>query len=98
MLELSRSYEARTSTPLDSTAVFQAHRRVMSEHTETLDEPKTPMWLPALGAALFLIVGIWWAMRPSDAPAPSAEPAASASAGAPATATAAAVRPAVPGH
>ena len=72
----------------------------MSEHTETLDEPKTPMWLPALGAALFLIVGIWWAMRPADAPtgAPSAEPAAAASAAPTATATAAAARPAIPGH
>jgi hypothetical protein len=32
------------------------------------DEPRTPMWLPALGAALFLLVGIWWATRPSAAP------------------------------
>ncbi|MFO0670846.1 MAG: hypothetical protein U0235_14650 [Polyangiaceae bacterium] len=31
------------------------------------DEPKTPMWLPALGVALFLIVGIWFATRPGDA-------------------------------
>jgi hypothetical protein len=29
-------------------------------------EPKTPMWLPAVGAALFLAVGLYWVMRPSD--------------------------------
>lgn len=34
------------------------------------DEPKTPMWLPALGAALFVAVGIWWATRPEEKPAP----------------------------
>ena len=31
------------------------------------DEPKTPMWLPALGAALFLSVGLAWAVSPSTA-------------------------------
>lgn len=30
-------------------------------HAKHLPEPKTPMWLPALGATLFLIAGIWWA-------------------------------------
>src|ERR1700691_5890754 len=50
------------------------------------DEPKSPMWLPALGAALFLGVGIWWAVTPSSQPPPAAEP--------PAEATAAAVPPA----
>jgi hypothetical protein len=30
------------------------------------DEPKTPMWLPALGAALLLLLGIWWAIRAGD--------------------------------
>src|SRR4051812_34003145 len=34
-------------------------------------EPNTPMWLPALGAALFLLVGLWWATRP-EPPAPIA--------------------------
>jgi hypothetical protein len=29
-----------------------------------LDEPKTPMWLPAVGALLFLAAGIWWVTRP----------------------------------
>jgi hypothetical protein len=37
------------------------------------DEPKTPMWLPALGAALFLIAGIVWATRPPPPPPASAE-------------------------
>ena len=45
-----------------------------------LDEPKTPMWLPALGAALFLIVGIWWATRPSPPPPPQTADAADAGA------------------
>lgn len=49
------------------------------------DEPKTPMWLPALGVALFLIVGIWFATRPAEASADDAkkgeaEPAPTASA------------------
>ncbi len=65
----------------------------MSEHSTPLDEPKTPMWLPALGAALFALAGIWWATRPSDPPPAAAAAAPSASV----TATAQA-RPAVPGH
>ncbi len=28
-------------------------------------EPKTPMWLPALGAVLFLTAGLLWALSPS---------------------------------
>jgi hypothetical protein len=48
------------------------------------DEPKTPMWLPALGATLFVSAGLWWAVTPGD-PLPGADqPVASASA--PATA------------
>ncbi len=43
------------------------------------DEPRSPMWLPALGGALFLAVGLWWAVTPS-APPPAPEAAASASA------------------
>lgn len=31
----------------------------------TLSEPKTPMWLPALGAFLFLVVGLIWGLLPS---------------------------------
>ena len=39
--------------------------------TSPTEEPKTPMWLPALGGALFLVVGIWWATRPVDKPPPA---------------------------
>jgi hypothetical protein len=56
-------------------------------------EPQTPMWLPALGAALFVAVGLWWAVTPS-APPISADTAASASAPAPSVAITAA--PAAP--
>lgn len=63
------------------------------------EEPQTPMWLPAVGAALFVGVALWWAVTPSAAPSTPAEPPASASA---ATAAAApnpqaqAVRPTQP--
>jgi hypothetical protein len=43
------------------------------------DEPKSPLWLPALGAALFVGAGLWWAVTPSAAaiaPEPSASGAA----------------------
>ncbi|HEY2515739.1 MAG TPA: hypothetical protein VGI39_32945 [Polyangiaceae bacterium] len=29
-------------------------------HPPAPAEPKTPMWLPALGAFLFFAVGVWW--------------------------------------
>jgi hypothetical protein len=54
-------------------------------------EPKTPMWLPAVGAALFLTVGLVWGLSgPSKdategggaAPTASAAPAAAPDAGA----------------
>lgn len=63
------------------------------------DEPKSPLWLPALGAALFLVAGIWWfafgtpepkATSPDDA----ASAAASASAAPSASASAAPAQPA----
>lgn len=39
------------------------------------------MWLPALGAALFLGAGLWWAVTPAaPTPAPEAAPVASAAA------------------
>jgi hypothetical protein len=31
-------------------------------------EPNTPMWLPALGALLFALAGVWWATRPVPPP------------------------------
>ncbi|HEY3819039.1 MAG TPA: hypothetical protein VGL81_17840 [Polyangiaceae bacterium] len=48
-------------------------------------EPQTPMWLPALGAALFVAVALWWAVSPSAPPVTGDEttPAASVSAVAP---------------
>lgn len=52
----------------------------MADHHAVLpEEPKTPMWLPALGGALFLLVGIWWATR-SEPPVTAPPPAASATA------------------
>lgn len=51
------------------------------------DEPRTPMWLPALGAAIFVGAALWWAVTPSSA-APPAEGAASASGSAAAAAAA----------
>jgi hypothetical protein len=48
----------------------------------TDDEPKSPMWLPALGAALFVSVGLWWAVTPAPPPPADADQAASASAAA----------------
>jgi hypothetical protein len=40
------------------------------------DEPRTPLWLTAVGVALFLSAGLWWAVRP----APSAPPVAAVAA------------------
>jgi Spy/CpxP family protein refolding chaperone len=57
------------------------------------DEPKTPMWLPALGAALFVGVALWWAVTPSAPPIvadAAASAVASASAAAPVAVAAAA--------
>ena len=34
-------------------------------HAHHPPEPNTPMWLPALGATLFLLAGIWWAWTTS---------------------------------
>jgi hypothetical protein len=36
------------------------------------DEPKTPLWLPALGLAFFVALAVVWATSPSTAPAASA--------------------------
>ena len=41
------------------------------KHDAAQDEPQTPMWLPVLGIALFLIAGIWWATRPVPHPPPA---------------------------
>ena len=62
------------------------------------DEPKSPMWLPALGAALFVAVALWWAVTPPAPIAPEPQAAASAPAAAPPppTATATATHVAAP--
>ncbi len=57
-------------------------------------EPKTPMWLPALGAALFVGVALWWAVTPSSLPIAPDDTAASASASAAPAPTAPALLPA----
>lgn len=54
-----------------------------SHGPEAPPEPKTPMWLPAVGGVLFLVVGLLWALStPTKEPQPSKAPAA-ADAGAP---------------
>ena len=54
--------------------------RMSDSHGKTSDteEPKTPMWLPAVGAVLFLTVGILWGLSPA-APPEGASPAGAAS-------------------
>ncbi len=69
----------------------------MTEHSHVPqvapDEPKTPMWLPALGAALFLIAGIWLATgqdpEPKKTTPANTSASAAADAGAPAPPTSA---------
>ncbi len=36
-------------------------------------EPRTPLWLPAVGAALFALAGIGWALDTEKPPPPPAE-------------------------
>ena len=59
-------------------------------------EPKTPMWLPAVGAALFLIVGLFWGLggpsKDATGDAPGAASASAAPAAAPDAGAAAAPR------
>jgi hypothetical protein len=57
------------------------------------DEPKSPMWLPALGAALFVAVALWWAVTPSAPPIVADDAAPSASAAPPVAVAAAATAP-----
>jgi hypothetical protein len=42
----------------------EAHGQAGHSHGG-LPEPKTPMWLPALGAVLFLFAGLLWGLWPS---------------------------------
>jgi hypothetical protein len=64
------------------------------------DEPRSPMWLPALGAALFVGVAIWWAVTPSAAaPPPEGYPIASIVVNpAPPQGAATVARPGLPGQ
>ena len=36
----------------------------MAAHEAPQPEPKSPMWLPALGAALFVLAAIAWVVSP----------------------------------
>ena len=47
------------------------------------DEPRTPLWMPALGIGLFVVVGGWWTLggdetEPDTPPTPTATAAAAA--------------------
>jgi hypothetical protein len=59
------------------------------------DEPRTPMWLPAVGAALFLVVGIVWAIS-ALSHGPKGDTAQAATVASSAPAAAAPARPAPP--
>jgi hypothetical protein len=71
----------------------EPHGNSSEGHAAAPPEPKTPMWLPALGAVLFLTVGILWGLRPSaDGDTGAAQGAAGAASAAPAGADAGAAR------
>lgn len=55
----------------------------LPHHGPVVEEPRSPAWLPFLGAALFGLLLIWWLSTPSeDAEAAAAAASASASAAA----------------
>lgn len=60
-------------------------------------EPKTPMWLPAVGAVLFLMVGLFWGLSGPSKDATDEAAAAGTASAAPAAAPDAGRAPA-PGH
>ena len=60
------------------------------------DEPSTPAWIPVLGACLFLVGGVTFLVRFSDASPAAAVASAAASLSAPARATGSAARPTPP--
>lgn len=60
----------------------------LPHHGAVLEEPRSPVWLPYLGAALLGVGVVWWLSTPNDAEeraaaAASASASASASAAAP---------------
>lgn len=63
-------------------------------HADTFPEPKTPMWLPAVGAVLFLVAGLVWGLGDPSPDASKAQPTGAAAA----DAGAAPAKPAAPGH
>jgi hypothetical protein len=64
-------------------ASAQSHASHSTHALSLAAEPKSPMWLPALGLALFALGGTTFALWPEDAPPPAAEASATASAEAP---------------
>ncbi len=63
------------------------------------DEPRSPKWLPLLGAALFIVFGLLWVLTPPMPPPPvgaAAAPAATARAPGGPSAPSLAARPAAP--
>ncbi|MEA2750669.1 MAG: hypothetical protein QOI41_4812 [Myxococcales bacterium] len=66
------------------------HAEAQDHGPPTPPEPNTPMWLPAVGALLFLTAGLAWALTtpPAETADTSAIPAGSATATATAAATA----------
>ena len=75
---------SHAADPHAETAEHEAHEAHAVEPSDELapDEPKTPLWLTALGGGLFLLLAITWlASRSMDAAeVASAAPAPSASA------------------
>jgi hypothetical protein len=68
----------------------------LPHHGPHLEEPRSPMWLPYLGAALFGLAVVWWLSTPSQAEEDRAAAAASASASASAAASAGEAKPEPP--
>ena len=72
----------RTDSDAHSHGAADAHAHAHA--VPALSEPHTPMWLPAVGALLFLTVGLAWALStpPKELPDLSGMPAGSATASA----------------
>lgn len=68
----------------------------LPNHGTVLAEPRSPAWLPFLGAALAAVVLVWWLSTPSDAEEAAAAAAASASAAAAAAAPEGEAKPTPP--
>ena len=62
-------------------AMSETHGNSSDHHAPAgLPEPKTPMWLPAVGALLFLAVALIWGLLPAAADTTGGPAAASADA------------------